>query len=345
LTNAINRTWRQPTPRAPRFRGTRDLRFTPEEVAAIRRAERVLGYDPELQNPPFPPPGPANLDADVLARLVGVIVRGADRVVTFMLYGALAWTALAAIMGFVQGLVSHLPSRATQTPAPRVQSSLEYHNPRHNSPLPPPADTSGGIIFLGNNIPRLPALETSPIIAELEPPARTTLEATPQEEGWTSSEDKTQEKPTEPPETQPPVGDAQQASGSTLPLTPEKSQPEKERENQVQQQEEPIHRPENRDTTVNLTVTTPPLANPLDRRAELQGLPNQIQSEVARHAQAVDTENQEERGGWHKFDTRGANPRPKKRSFFRRKLKAVAKTLGEAADAILCGPWPADPDW
>src|SRR5437870_7037495 len=109
----LPRTLSLPLPRNPLFRGTRGLKFTREEIEAIRAAEGALGYPPpRRRRAPVAPP----IDiAHALVGLAGAIHQGPGTIARWLLAILLAGIAFVFIAG-VTGVFSNLPRYGSRSP-------------------------------------------------------------------------------------------------------------------------------------------------------------------------------------------------------------------------------------
>lgn len=120
MNNPRSSTPGRTSPRSPSFRGTRELKFNPEEIQAIQAAERAMGYVPQHPHPPAPPPS----IVPGVARLVGISVLAIFTVtITFALL-----TTLARI-----GRVVFPQSSNAQITIPMSEAQVPYRTPRSNS--------------------------------------------------------------------------------------------------------------------------------------------------------------------------------------------------------------------
>src|SRR5437763_607494 len=123
---------------APNFRGTRNLKFTREEIAAIREAEGALGYPrPRWHQAPAPHPiHLANLLA-VLFPVLGEVLDSAAHAVDGFVRVILFASGVMVLGIVIIALVSRSTSDS-QAQAPSAQIEVQTPSPRGTAPAVPP---------------------------------------------------------------------------------------------------------------------------------------------------------------------------------------------------------------
>ncbi len=168
--------------RPPLFQGTRELKFTQEEIAAIRAAEGAVGFPrPRRHRAPAAPP--INL-ANLLALLfpgLGEALDGAahalDGFVRVVLW-TLGGTMLAAI---VIPLVSR-SRNDSRVQAPSAESAPQYTGAGNNAPTGPPLASSEVVSLDSAKIQELPIPAPRLPVPETELARESATEAAPQSE-------------------------------------------------------------------------------------------------------------------------------------------------------------------
>ena len=168
--------------RPPLFRGTRELKFTQEEIAAIRAAEGAVGFPrPRRHRAPAAPP--INL-ANLLALLfpgLGEALDGAAHALDGFVRVVL-WTLGGAMLA---AIVIPLVSRSrndSQVQAPSAESAPQYTGAGNNAPTGPPLATSEVVFVDSAKIQELPIPAPRLLVPEIELATESATEATPQPE-------------------------------------------------------------------------------------------------------------------------------------------------------------------
>src|SRR5437667_1196943 len=164
------------------FRGTRELKFTQEEIAAIRAAEGAVGFPrPRRHRAPAAPP--INL-ANLLALLfpgLGEALDGAAHALDGFVRVVL-WTLGAAMLA---AIVIPLVSRSrndSQIQAPSPESEPQYTGAGNNVPTGPPLASSEVVSLDSAKIQELPIPAPRLLVPETEPATESAPEASPQPE-------------------------------------------------------------------------------------------------------------------------------------------------------------------
>jgi hypothetical protein len=224
--------WPQPLIRGPLFQGTRDLKFTREDITAIRAAEGARGYPPDHQNPAVDMPDFEHLVADLL----GGIVHGVGTLVRFIFAAAV----IGAVLAVVVSLVSPSQSNNTQTHPRSAERRVEAAVRGESSAafFPRPATEVASDDATGNMHPS-PTAGPTPAGTGIGSAGEISPNAQPQEETGVRTETVPagKEQAGAQPETQSPPVVEPEADGPRLASPPQESQPEREPAPQVQQED------------------------------------------------------------------------------------------------------------
>jgi hypothetical protein len=152
---------RRVSSRVPLFQGRRDLKFTREEIDAIRAAEGAPGYRPH-RHYATPP-----IDLAGLVGAVGNGPHGLGRLIgAVLLVLALSWVGELVITFALRP-----PSAGTQIQPPSAQSQAQTPSPRTSVPVAPPRITEVGAVA-SEPVDTLEA--PRPAVTELQLPAART---------------------------------------------------------------------------------------------------------------------------------------------------------------------------
>src|SRR5438876_7240882 len=142
--------------RLPLFRGTRDLKFTREEIAAIRAAEGAVGFPrPRRHRAPAAPP--INL-ANLLTLLfpgLGEALDGAAHALDGFVRVVL-WTLGAAMLAAIVIPLVSPSTNDSHVQAPSAESAPQYTGAGNNALTGPPLASSEVVSVYSAKIQELP---------------------------------------------------------------------------------------------------------------------------------------------------------------------------------------------
>jgi len=168
--------------RPPLFQGTRELKFTQEEIAAIRATEGAVGFPrPRRHRAPAAPP--INL-ANLLALLfpgLGEALDGAAHALDGFVRVVL-WTLGAAMLAAVVIPLASRSRNDSQVQAPSAESAPQYTGAGNNAPTGPPLASSEVVSLDSAKIQELPIPAPRLLVPETELATESATEAAPQSE-------------------------------------------------------------------------------------------------------------------------------------------------------------------